>query len=88
MAAARMNERRRLPRLQYRMRKPVRLDETLANPAAICRLLLFQMVADVRQHLLEGLLFAGTETGVYCSLNDGRSWMRMGGACRSCRFTI
>jgi photosystem II stability/assembly factor-like uncharacterized protein len=27
----------------------------------------------------KGLLFAGTETGVYCSLNDGRSWMRMGG---------
>jgi hypothetical protein len=24
-------------------------------------------------------LFAGTETGVYCSLNDGRNWMRMGG---------
>jgi hypothetical protein len=27
----------------------------------------------------KGLLFVGTETGVYCSLNDGRSWMRMGG---------
>jgi photosystem II stability/assembly factor-like uncharacterized protein len=27
----------------------------------------------------KGLLFAGTETGVYCSLNDGQSWMRMGG---------
>jgi len=27
----------------------------------------------------KGLLFAGTETGVYCSLNDGQSWVRMGG---------
>ncbi|MBV8132484.1 MAG: glycosyl hydrolase, partial [Alphaproteobacteria bacterium] len=27
----------------------------------------------------KGLLFVGTETGVYCSLNDGQSWMRMGG---------
>ena len=27
----------------------------------------------------KGLLFVGTETGVYCSLNDGLSWMRMGG---------
>lgn len=27
----------------------------------------------------QGLLFAGTETGLYCSLNDGQSWMRMGG---------
>ncbi len=27
----------------------------------------------------KGLLFAGTETGVYCSLNDGRNWIRMGG---------
>jgi hypothetical protein len=27
----------------------------------------------------KGLLFVGTETGVYCSLNDGRSWTRMGG---------
>jgi photosystem II stability/assembly factor-like uncharacterized protein len=26
-----------------------------------------------------GLLFVGTETGVFCSLNDGRSWARMGG---------
>jgi photosystem II stability/assembly factor-like uncharacterized protein len=26
-----------------------------------------------------GLLFAGTETGVYYSLNDGRNWTRMGG---------
>jgi len=26
-----------------------------------------------------GLLFVGTETGVYCSLDDGQSWMRMGG---------
>jgi len=24
-------------------------------------------------------VFVGTETGVYCSLNDGQSWMRMGG---------
>jgi hypothetical protein len=27
----------------------------------------------------KGLLFVGTETGVYCSLNDGQSWTRMGG---------
>jgi hypothetical protein len=27
----------------------------------------------------KGLLFAGTETGVYCSLDDGQSWTRMGG---------
>jgi hypothetical protein len=27
----------------------------------------------------KGLLFVGTETGVYYSLNDGQSWMRMGG---------
>jgi photosystem II stability/assembly factor-like uncharacterized protein len=27
----------------------------------------------------KGLLFVGTETGVYCSLNDGQSWVRMGG---------
>jgi hypothetical protein len=27
----------------------------------------------------QGLLFVGTETGVFCSLNDGRSWVRMGG---------
>jgi photosystem II stability/assembly factor-like uncharacterized protein len=27
----------------------------------------------------KGLLFVGTETGVYCSLNDGRNWTRMGG---------
>jgi len=27
----------------------------------------------------KGLLFAGTETGVYCSLNDGQTWTRMGG---------
>jgi hypothetical protein len=27
----------------------------------------------------KGPLFAGTETGVYCSLNDGQSWVRMGG---------
>jgi len=27
----------------------------------------------------KGLLFVGTETGVYCSLNDGQNWMRMGG---------
>jgi len=27
----------------------------------------------------KGLLFVGTETGVYCSLNDGQSWMRMEG---------
>jgi photosystem II stability/assembly factor-like uncharacterized protein len=27
----------------------------------------------------KGLLFAGTETGVYCSLNDGRNWMRLAG---------
>ncbi|MHB8730887.1 MAG: WD40/YVTN/BNR-like repeat-containing protein [bacterium] len=27
----------------------------------------------------KGLLFAGTETGVYFSLSDGRSWRRMGG---------
>jgi len=27
----------------------------------------------------KGLLFVGTETGVYCSLTDGQSWMRMGG---------
>ena len=27
----------------------------------------------------KGLLFAGTETGVYVSLNDGRNWNRMGG---------
>jgi len=26
-----------------------------------------------------GLLFVGTETGVYCTLNDGRSWQRMSG---------
>jgi hypothetical protein len=26
----------------------------------------------------QGLLFAGTETGVFCSLNDGRNWVRMG----------
>ncbi len=26
-----------------------------------------------------GLLFAGTETGVYVSVNDGRNWRRMGG---------
>jgi len=25
------------------------------------------------------LLFVSTETGVFCSLNDGRNWMRMGG---------
>ncbi len=28
----------------------------------------------------KGLLFVGTETGVFCSLNDGRSWVRMGGS--------
>lgn len=28
----------------------------------------------------KGLLFVGTETGVYFSLNDGRSWMRMDGS--------
>jgi photosystem II stability/assembly factor-like uncharacterized protein len=27
----------------------------------------------------QGLLFAGTETGVFHSLDDGRSWVRMGG---------
>jgi len=27
----------------------------------------------------KGLLFVGTETGIYSSLNDGRNWMRMGG---------
>jgi len=27
----------------------------------------------------KGLLFAGTETGIYFSLNDGRNWTRMGG---------
>jgi len=27
----------------------------------------------------QGLLFAGTETGVYSSIDDGQSWMRMGG---------
>jgi photosystem II stability/assembly factor-like uncharacterized protein len=27
----------------------------------------------------KGLLFVGTETGIYCSLNDGQTWMRMGG---------
>ena len=27
----------------------------------------------------KGLLFVSTETGVFCSLNDGRNWMRMGG---------
>jgi photosystem II stability/assembly factor-like uncharacterized protein len=27
----------------------------------------------------QGLLFVGTETGVFCSLNDGRNWVRMGG---------
>ncbi|HEV2281466.1 MAG TPA: glycosyl hydrolase [bacterium] len=27
----------------------------------------------------KGLLFAGTETGVYFSANDGRNWTRMGG---------
>jgi len=27
----------------------------------------------------KGLLFVGTETGVYFSLNDGQSWMRIGG---------
>jgi hypothetical protein len=27
----------------------------------------------------KGLLFVGTETSVYCSLNDGQSWLRMGG---------
>src|SRR6516162_5746775 len=27
----------------------------------------------------KGLLFVGTEIGVYYSLNDGQSWMRMGG---------
>jgi hypothetical protein len=27
----------------------------------------------------KGLLFVGTETGVFCSRNDGRSWVRMGG---------
>ncbi len=27
----------------------------------------------------KGLLFVGTETGVYFSLNDGRNWTRMGG---------
>jgi photosystem II stability/assembly factor-like uncharacterized protein len=27
----------------------------------------------------QGLLFVGTETGVFCSLNDGRNWLRMGG---------
>jgi photosystem II stability/assembly factor-like uncharacterized protein len=26
-----------------------------------------------------GLLFAGTETGIFCSLDDGHSWKRMGG---------
>jgi photosystem II stability/assembly factor-like uncharacterized protein len=29
--------------------------------------------------LRQGLLFVGTETGIYCSLNDGRNWMRMAG---------
>jgi hypothetical protein len=27
----------------------------------------------------QGLLFVGTETSVFCSLNDGRNWVRMGG---------
>jgi hypothetical protein len=27
----------------------------------------------------QGLLFVGTETGVFCSLNDGRNWLRRGG---------
>ena len=27
----------------------------------------------------QGLLFVGTETGVFCTLDDGRSWVRMGG---------
>src|SRR6516165_9705139 len=27
----------------------------------------------------KGLLFVGSETGVYCRLNDGQSWLRMGG---------
>jgi hypothetical protein len=27
----------------------------------------------------QGLLFVGTETGVFFSLNDGRNWVRMGG---------
>jgi len=36
----------------------------------------------------KGLLFAGTETGVYCSLNDGQSWVRMGGGLPVAPFTI
>jgi photosystem II stability/assembly factor-like uncharacterized protein len=27
----------------------------------------------------QGLLFVGTETGIFCSLNDGENWLRMGG---------
>ena len=27
----------------------------------------------------QGLLFVGTETGIFCSRNDGHSWKRMGG---------
>jgi hypothetical protein len=36
----------------------------------------------------KGLLLAGTETGVYCSLNDGESWMPWEEACRWRRSTI
>ena len=36
-----------------------------------------------------GLLYAGTETGVYVSFDDGGDWQRLPAAtCPSCRSTI
>ena len=43
---------RPFPRLHKPDAKPVRLDETLAEPGCHCRRPLFSDVADVRQHLL------------------------------------
>jgi hypothetical protein len=50
--AVQMNERRPLSRPHIADAKPVRLDETFAEPGCHCRLLLFSDVADVRQHPL------------------------------------
>ncbi|MFN8538930.1 MAG: hypothetical protein U0232_15830 [Thermomicrobiales bacterium] len=34
-----------------------------------------------------GLLYAGTETGIYVSFDDGGAWHRLGAICRWCRST-
>ena len=48
-------------------------------PQTVHHLCLFHALHDAQDHIKEGLLFAGTEFGIYATLDGGKAWTKLGG---------